>query len=113
MDDVLKDRCYWAVHAEIAANIKNRQPIGKHVCKSSRTALPNTLRRSSQDELNVKKVKFTDDVRRLYILQLQAAAEDCRTEIWQIVERVSESYLQRLDGNEAMAELRCKRRVKT
>ena len=48
--------------ARNTANIKNRQPIGRMFVKAE-TALPEFYQEIIQDELNVKKVEFTDDVR--------------------------------------------------
>ena len=51
------------------ANIKNRQPIGKMFVKASFT-LSDFYTDIIKDELNVKEMAFTDDVRRIYFLQL-------------------------------------------
>ncbi len=48
--------------AETAANIKNRQPIGKMFVKAS-FDLPDFYQEIVEDELNVKEMEFTDDVR--------------------------------------------------
>ena len=45
--------------ARNTANIKNRQPIGRMFVKAE-TALPEFYQEIIQDELNVKKVEFTD-----------------------------------------------------
>ncbi len=60
MDEVLK-MWSWAVHAVMQLNIKNRQPIGKMLSKAP-SALPEYFIEIIEDELNVKKVSFTDDV---------------------------------------------------
>ena len=44
-----------------AANIKNRQPIGKMFVKAP-FELSEYFKEIIEDELNVKKVSFTDDV---------------------------------------------------
>ncbi len=44
-----------------SANIKNRQPIGNMFVKAP-SALPEFFVEIIEDELNVKKVTFTDDV---------------------------------------------------
>ena len=49
--------------ARNTANIKNRQPIGQYVREGTETALPEFYQEIIQDELNVKNVEFTDDVR--------------------------------------------------
>ena len=58
-----------------------------------------------EDELNVKKVEFTDDVRDLYLLYLQTTAAYRRTEVWQTCWAASRKHLAALDGNAAMDEL--------
>ena len=48
--------------ARNTANIKNRQPVGRMFVKAGKE-LPEFYRQIVEDELNVKKVIFTDDVR--------------------------------------------------
>ena len=62
MDEVLKVVVMGRA-CRNTANIKNRQPIGKHVCQGAADAAGVLYRISSRDELNVKTVAFTDDVR--------------------------------------------------
>ncbi len=61
MDEVLKIVVFGRA-ARNTANIKNRQPIGRMFVKAE-TALPEFYQEIIEDELNVKSVKFTDDVR--------------------------------------------------
>ena len=61
MDEVLKIVVFGRA-ARNTANIKNRQPIGKMFVKAER-ALPEFYQEIIEDELNVKTVEFTDDVR--------------------------------------------------
>ena len=61
MEEVLKIVVFGRA-ARNTANIKNRQPIGRMFVKAE-TALPEFYQEIIEDELNVKTVKFTDDVR--------------------------------------------------
>ena len=61
MDEVLKIVVFGRA-ARNTANIKNRQPIGRMFVKAQ-TALPEFYQEIIEDELNVKEVKFTSDVR--------------------------------------------------
>ncbi|MCB6610269.1 isoleucine--tRNA ligase [[Clostridium] symbiosum] len=61
MDEVLKIVVFGRA-ARNTANIKNRQPIGRMFVKAE-TALPEFYQEIIEDELNVKEVKFTSDVR--------------------------------------------------
>ena len=61
MDEVLKIVVFGRA-ARNTANIKNRQPIGRMFVKAER-ALPEFYQEIIEDELNVKNVKFTEDVR--------------------------------------------------
>ena len=64
MTDMLD--CIWAVSythlCRNASNIKNRQPIGQMFVKAGFT-LPEFYQEIVADELNVKTIKFTEDVR--------------------------------------------------
>ena len=61
MDEVLKIVTLGRA-ARNTANIKNRQPIGRMLVKAEQ-ALPVFYQAIIEDELNVKSVEFTDDVR--------------------------------------------------
>lgn len=61
MDEVLKIVVFGRA-ARNNANIKNRQPIGRMFVKAEQT-LPEFFQEIIREELNVKEVKFTDDVR--------------------------------------------------
>ena len=61
MDEVLKIVVFGRA-ARNTANIKNRQPIGRMFVKAE-SALPEFYQEIIEDELNVKNVKFTEDVR--------------------------------------------------
>ena len=62
MDEVLKVVVMGRA-ARNTANIKNRQPIGKMFVKAEYTLCRSSIEEIIEDELNVKKVEFTDDVR--------------------------------------------------
>ncbi|GAA4653549.1 isoleucine--tRNA ligase [Anaerocolumna aminovalerica] len=97
-----------------AANIKNRQPIGNMYVKSdfaytdeagnSVKGLPSFFTEIIEDELNVKKVTFTDDVRNFtsysFKPQLKTLGPKFGKHIGQIKQILSE-----LDGNKAMDEI--------
>ena len=55
------------------ANIKNRQPIGQMYVKAG-FDLPEFYQEIVEDELNVKKMAFAQDVSAFYFLYLQTAA---------------------------------------
>ena len=86
--------------ARNTANIKNRQPIGRMFVKAE-TALPEFYQEIIQDELNVKKVEFTDDVRAFtsysFKPQLRTVGRKCGKYVNEIKE-----ILAGLDGNQAM-----------
>ena len=73
MDEVLKIVVMGRA-CRNSANIKNRQPIGNMFVKAP-SALPEFFVEIIEDELNVKKVTFTDDVQRLH--KLHASSRSC------------------------------------
>ena len=85
------------------SNIKNRQPIGKMYVKADYD-LPDFYKDIITDELNVKKIEFTEDVRSFttYIFkpQLKTVGPKYGKQLGAI-----KNYLSALDGNEAMDEL--------
>ena len=68
MDNVLK-LVVMGRACRNTANIKNRQPIGQMFVKAE-FDLPEYYQDIVRDELNVKNVKFTDDVRELYFIHI-------------------------------------------
>ena len=62
MKEVPLKSSLWDVRACNTANIKNRQPIGTMFVKADKQ-LSDFYQEIIEDELNVKKVVFTDDVR--------------------------------------------------
>ena len=103
MDEVLKIVVMGRA-CRNSANIKNRQPIGNMYVKA-----PNVLSEYFveiiEDELNVKKVNFTEDVRAYtsytFKPQLRTVGPKYGKFLGQIQKALAE-----LDGNKAMAELK-------
>ena len=85
------------------SNIKNRQPIGQMYVKAG-FDLPDFYKDIIADELNVKNVEFTDDVRNFttYVFkpQLKTVGPKYGKQLG-----VIKTYLAGLDGNAAMDEL--------
>ena len=93
-----------------AANIKNRQPIGTMFVKAP-YELSEYFTEIIEDELNVKKVSFTDDVSAYtsytFKPQLRTVGPKYGKYLGQIQKALAE-----LDGNAAMAELKQKGQLK-
>ena len=83
-----------------SANIKNRQPIGRMFVKAE-TALPEFYQEIIQDELNVKKVEFTDDVRAFTSYSFKPQLRTVGRKYGKYVNEIKE-ILAGLDGNQAM-----------
>ena len=103
MDEVLKIVVMGRA-CRNAANIKNRQPIGNMFVKAP-MELSNFFTEIIEDELNVKKVSFTDDVSSYtsytFKPQLRTVGPKYGKFLGQIQKALAE-----LDGNVAMAELK-------
>ena len=103
MDEVLKIVVMGRA-CRNAANIKNRQPIGNMFVKAP-MELSNFFTEIIEDELNVKKVSFTDDVSSYtsytFKPQLRTVGPKYGKFLGQIQKALAE-----LDGNAAMAELK-------
>ncbi|MCR5301495.1 MAG: isoleucine--tRNA ligase [Lachnospiraceae bacterium] len=102
MDHVLKSVVMGRA-CRNSANIKNRQPIAKMLIKAEFT-LNDFYKEIIEDELNVKSVEFTDDVRSFttytFKPQLKTVGPKYGKQLGGI-----QKYLANLDGNEAMDEL--------
>ena len=85
--------------ARNTANIKNRQPIGRMFVKAE-TALPEFYQEIIQDELNVKKVEFTDDVRAFTSYSFKPQLRTVGRKYGKYVNEIKE-ILAGLDGNQA------------
>ena len=103
MDEVLKVVVFGRA-ARNTANIKNRQPIGKMFVKAERS-LPEFYQEIIEDELNVKSVEFTDDVRAFtsytFKPQLRTVGPKYGKQLGNIKKALSE-----IDGNAAMDTLK-------
>ena len=103
MDEVLKIVVMGRA-CRNAANIKNRQPIGNMFVKAP-SVLSEFFTEIIEDELNVKKVNFTDDVSAYtsytFKPQLRTVGPKYGKFLGQIQKALAE-----LDGNAAMAELK-------
>ena len=86
--------------ARNTANIKNRQPIGRMFVKAE-TALPEFYQEIIQDELNVKKVEFTDDVRAFTSYSFKPQLRTVGRKYGKYVNEIKE-ILAGLDANQAM-----------
>lgn len=99
MDEVLKIVVFGRA-ARNTANIKNRQPIGRMFVKAEK-ALPEFYQEIIEDELNVKEVKFTDDVRDFtsysFKPQLKTVGPKYGKQLGNIKKALAE-----VDGNKAM-----------
>ena len=103
MDEVLKIVVFGRA-ARNTANIKNRQPIGKMFVKAERS-LPEFYQEIIEDELNVKSVDFTDDVRAFtsytFKPQLRTVGPKYGKQLGNIKKALAE-----IDGNAAMDTLK-------
>ncbi len=99
MDEVLKIVVFGRA-ARNTANIKNRQPIGKMFVKAEK-ALPEFYQEIIEDELNVKEVIFTSDVRDFtsysFKPQLKTVGPKYGKQLGSIKKVLAE-----IDGNKAM-----------
>ncbi len=86
-----------------AANIKNRQPIGQMFVKAD-TDLPGFYQEIIEDELNVKKVTFTDDVRSFTTYTFKPQMRTVGPKYGKLLGAIRKA-LSEVDGNAAMDEL--------
>ncbi len=87
-----------------AANIKNRQPIGKMFVKAP-FELSEFYKEIIADELNVKEVVFTDDVREFTSYSFKPQLKTVGPKYGKFLGGIKET-LSKLDGNKAMDELK-------
>ena len=85
------------------ANIKNRQPIGQMFVKSE-IKLPEFYQSIIADELNVKKIEFTDDVRSFTSYSFKPQMRTVGPKYGKLLGKIK-GLLTGLDGNKAMDEL--------
>ena len=86
-----------------AANIKNRQPIGKMYVKAE-TELSDFYKEIIEDELNVKEVEFTDDVRAYSSYSFKPQLKTVGPKYGRLLGKIKQA-LSEVDGNTAMDEL--------
>ncbi len=91
--------------ARNSANIKNRQPIGKMYVKSE--ALEDMYAEIIKDELNVKEIEFTDNVRDFTSYSFKPQLRTLGRRFGKNIGAVKD-ILAELDGNAAMDELNSK-----
>ncbi|MBE7051771.1 MAG: isoleucine--tRNA ligase [Ruminococcaceae bacterium] len=89
--------------ARNASGIKNRQPIGKMYVKAD-FALDSFFTDIIADELNVKAVEFTDDVKECTTYSFKPQLKTVGPKYGKVLGKIRET-LSGLDGNAAMAEL--------
>ena len=87
-----------------AANIKNRQPIAQMHVKAP-YELAEYYRDIIRDELNVKAVEFTDDVRAFTTYSFKPQLKTVGPKYGKFLNGIRE-YLSSVDGNSAMDELK-------
>ena len=85
------------------ANMKNRQPIGKMYVKAPFT-LPEFYQEIVEEELNVKEVIFTDDVRSFTSYSFKPQMRTVGPKYGKLLGKIK-AALSELDGNQAMDEV--------
>ena len=93
-----------------AANIKNRQPISAMYVKAE-LALPDYFTEIIADELNVKEVRYTDDVSAFTSYSFKPQMRTVGPKYGKHLGKIRE-LLPKLDGNAAMAELEASGSIK-
>ncbi len=102
MDNVLK-LVVMGRACRNASNIKNRQPIGQMFVKAS-FGLPEFYQEIVADELNVKNIKFTDDVRDFTSYTFKPQLKTVGPKYGKMLGGIK-AALDALDGNAAMDEV--------
>ena len=92
-----------------AANIKNRQPIGKMYVKAE-AELSDFYKEIIEDELNVKEVEFTNDVRAYSSYSFKPQLKTVGPKYGRLLGKIKQA-LSEVDGNTAMDELNEKRQL--
>ena len=98
MDEVLKVVVMGRAARNTAA-IKNRQPIGRMFVKGK--VLPEFYQEIIEDELNVKKVEFTDDVRAFTSYTFKPQLKTVGPKYGKLLGKIKQA-LAEVDGNQAM-----------
>ena len=105
MDEVLKTVVIGRA-CRNSANIKNRQPIGKMYVKAP-FELSEYFKEIIEDELNVKEVEFTDDVRAYSSYSFKPQLKTVGPKYGKLLGQIRQA-LSDIDGNAAMDELNAK-----
>ena len=92
------------------ANIKNRQPIGRMFVKAA-AELPRFFADIITDELNVKNIAFTEDVRAFTSYSFKPQLRTVGPKYGKLLGGIRK-YLGEVDGNNAMDELRANGSIK-
>ena len=87
------------------AAIKNRQPIGRMYVKTPKEALPEEYAAVIRDELNVKEIVFTQDVRDFTTYTFKPQLRTVGPKYGKLLGKIR-TLLTELDGNDAMGILR-------
>ncbi len=103
MDEVLKI-VVMARACRNTANLKNRQPVGNLFVKAP-AVLPEFFVKIIEDELNVRKVSFADDVSGYTSYSFKPQLRTVGPKYGRYLKAIQEA-LSALDGNAAMAELK-------
>ena len=103
MDEVLKIVVMGRA-CRNTANIKNRQPIGNMFVKAS-AELPEYFVEIIEEELNVKKVNFSDDVSAYTTYSFKPQLRTVGPKYGKFLGQIKKA-LEEIDGNKAMAALR-------
>ena len=85
------------------ANIKNRQPIGKMYVKSE-VELPEFYQEIVEEELNVKRMEFTQDVSAFTSYTFKPQLRTVGPKYGKLLRGIKQ-YLGNIDGNKSMSEL--------
>ncbi len=109
MDEVLKI-VVLGRSARNASNIKNRQPIGKMYVKAD-NALDEFYTEIIADELNVKAVEFTDNVRECTTYNFKPQLKTVGPKYGKFLGGIRD-YLANVNGNDAMDELEANGSIK-
>ncbi|MBE6015302.1 MAG: isoleucine--tRNA ligase [Lachnospiraceae bacterium] len=89
-----------------SANIKNRQPIGDMFIKAP-FELPDFYKEIIEEELNIKRVTFKDDVREYTSYNFKPQLKTVGPKYGKLLGGIK-AYLESVDGNAAMDELNAK-----
>src|SRR5699024_8975032 len=93
-----------------AANLKNRQPLGNMYVKAP-AALPELYRNIIEEELNVKQMEFVDALDNFITYTFKPQLKTVGPKYGKLLNGIR-TALSKLDGNQAMQELRSSKELK-